>query len=384
MPDLSVFFLNLMYTVGFRTLLALAGLAGSLALAWLVLSLPGRRVLKLGLGLICLTGTGMLLAMNPLRSLGLALPTWAIRLVCLCTACAILLMLLQAARLLLTAAALPAALFTRAPLRLLVARKTSALVAVVGLLLGGMAFWNTVRIPEVREVDIPIRNLPASLENFHIVQLTDLHLGTIFDASWLAALVKRVNALHPDVVTVTGDTGEAAPEIIAADLAPLLDLRATDGVFYALGNHESYQGVGAWVRFYASAGHLLRNSHVVLTRDGAPLVLAGLDDAAPNLDKALTGSPAGAPRVLLRHRPGRAVDAADRGVDLQLSGHTHGGLMPGVRQIIARANSGYVSGLYRVDRMKLYVSNGTGLWSYVAVRLFTPSEITSFRLTRAR
>ena len=58
--------------------------------------------------------------------------------------------------------------------------------------------------------------------------------------------------------------------------------------------------------------------------------------------------------------------------------------MPGVRQIIARANSGYVSGLYRVDRMKLYVSNGTGLWSYVAVRLFTPSEITSFRLTRAR
>ena len=73
MPDLSVFFLNLMYTVGFRTLLALAGLAGSLALAWLVLSLPGRRVLKLGLGLICLTGTGMLLAMNPLRSLGLAL-----------------------------------------------------------------------------------------------------------------------------------------------------------------------------------------------------------------------------------------------------------------------------------------------------------------------
>lgn len=384
MPDISVFFLNLMHTVGFRKLLALAGLSGGLTLVWLVLSLPGRRGLRISLGLIALTGVGMLLAMNPLRGLGLTLPTPAVRLLCLCTAWTVALMLLQTARLALTVLAAPLALFARAPLRLLVAKRTSAVVAVAGLALGGLAFWNTVRVPEVREVDIAIRDLPAALENFHIVQLTDLHLGTIFDASWLAALVERVNALRPDVVVVTGDTGEAAPDLIAADLAPLYDLHATDGVFYALGNHESYQGVRAWVRFYNSAGHLLRNSHTTVRRDGAALVLAGLDDADPRLDKALAGAPAEAPRVLLRHRPGRARDAADRGVDLQVSGHTHGGLLPGIKPIIARANSGYVSGLYRVGAMKLYVSNGTGLWSYVALRLFTPSEITSFRLVRAR
>lgn len=143
---------------------------------------------------------------------------------------------------------------------------------------------------------------------------------------------------------------------------------------------------------YASLGmQALANDHTVLSRDGGSLVLAGVTDLsaprsshpAPDLSAALDGAPSEAPIILLDHQPRNAALAAARGVALQLSGHTHGGMIPGLDRLIARANNGFVSGRYQVAGMTLYVNNGTALWPGFALRLGRPSELTRITLRRA-
>ncbi|MET0906622.1 MAG: metallophosphoesterase, partial [Tardiphaga sp.] len=105
--------------------------------------------------------------------------------------------------------------------------------------------------------------------------------------------------------------------------------------------------------------------------------------ATPDLAAAIAGAPDGVPVILLDHQPSGARHAASLGVQLQLSGHTHGGLIAGLDRLAARANAGYVSGRYQVGRMTLYVNNGTGLWPGFALRLGRPSELTRITLRRA-
>lgn len=159
------------------------------------------------------------------------------------------------------------------------------------------------------------------------------------------------------------------------------------GVYGVIGNHDYPSGYQDWLRFFRSCGfRMLVNEHAPL---GDSLTVAGVNDPmaewnheeAPNLPKALAGAPADRPVVLLAHEPVFAETAAkDKRVALQLSGHTHGGLFPGLSALIARYNGGYVKGLYRVGSMPLYVSPGTSLWSGMPVRLFCPAEITLITL----
>lgn len=146
------------------------------------------------------------------------------------------------------------------------------------------------------------------------------------------------------------------------------------------------------MRHFAGMGlNILANAHTVLRRDGGALILAGVTDRSapasghpgPDLDAALAGAPGNAPIVLLDHQPGDAARAAARGVALQLSGHTHGGMIVGLDRLVARGNNGFVSGAYRVGGMVLYVNNGTGLWPGFALRLGRPSELTRITLRRA-
>ena len=137
---------------------------------------------------------------------------------------------------------------------------------------------------------------------------------------------------------------------------------------------------------------MLPNAHAVLARGDARLVLAGVTDhsapsvgeAAPHLDAALAGAPAGGPVLLLDHQPKNARQAAARGVALQLSGHTHGGVTAGLDRALSRPNAGFVTGPYEIGGMALYVSNGTGLWPNVALRLGRPPEITRITLRAHR
>ncbi|MBD8734050.1 metallophosphoesterase [Sphingomonas sp. CFBP 13706] len=266
--------------------------------------------------------------------------------------------------------------------------------AIAGLaaLISAIGVSNALRVPPVKDVAVTITGLPPRFEGYRILQLTDLHISRLFPARWAEAVVTRANAAGTDLIVVTGDFIDGSVAMRRADVAPLRALRAPDGVYAIPGNHEYFFDYAAWMRHLDGLGfRMLPNSHAVLSRGDAQLVLAGLTDLSapsvgqpgPDLDGALRGAPAGAPVLLLDHQPRNARNAAAHGVALQLSGHTHGGVAPGFDRLFARANGGFVSGRYDVAGMTLYVGNGTGLWPGFAVRLGRPSEMTRFTLHAA-
>ena len=255
--------------------------------------------------------------------------------------------------------------------------------------LSAVGVWQAIRVPDVKTMEIVLPRLPAELDGLSIVQLTDLHASRLLQAPWLQAVVDKTNALKPDLILITGDLVDGSPRARVDDVQPLKDLRARYGVFAIPGNHEYYVDYVHWLPAFEHLGlHMLLNEHVLITHNGRDLVLAGVTDKAaqpfklpePDIIKALKGAPAGDPVILLSHRPGGALLNAGQGVDLQLSGHTHGGQILGPHLIAKWANEGFVSGLYAVAGMQLYVSNGTGLWNGFPVRLGRPSEITEIVL----
>lgn len=262
----------------------------------------------------------------------------------------------------------------------------------VAAVLAAVGVASAVRVPPVKDVSVTIRDLPPQFEGYRLLQLTDLHLSRLFTAAWAREVVARANAADANAIVVTGDFIDGSVEMRRNDVAPLADLRAPDGVYAVPGNHEYFFDFPAWMRRIDGLGiTMLPNAHVVLRRGGAALVIAGVTDlsargagqAPPDLDIALAGTPEGAPVVLLDHQPRNARAAAARGVALQLSGHTHGGMIAGLARLLEPANAGFVSGAYQIGSMTLYVSNGTALWPGFALRLGRPSEMTRFTLRRA-
>ena len=265
-------------------------------------------------------------------------------------------------------------------------------MAVLAAVAAAIGVQQAMRIPPLRDIEVGIRGLPRQFDGYTILQLTDLHISRLFPASWARAVVERSNALGVDLIAITGDLIDGTIDARRADIEPLRDLRATDGVHVISGNHEYIFGYDSWMAHFAALGLLsLENRHVVLDRDGGSLVFAGITDRASrrrghtvrDLAAVLEGAPAGAPVILLDHQPMEARGAAKLGVALQLSGHTHGGLIVGIDRLAARANAGYVSGRYDVDGMTLYVNNGTALWPGFALRLGRPSELTRITLRQA-
>ena len=260
----------------------------------------------------------------------------------------------------------------------------AAVVAAIGV-------HQAMRIPPLKDIEIGIPELPVQFDGYTILQLTDLHISRLFPASWARAVVDRSNKLGVDLIAITGDLIDGSLDARRADIEPLRDLKAPDGVYVISGNHEYIFGYSTWMAHFAALGLLsLENRHIVLDRDDGKLVLAGITDrasrrtgsSARDLAAILEGAPKGVPVILLDHQPSDARYAAARGVALQLSGHTHGGLILGIDRLAARANAGYVSGRYDVDGMTLYVNNGTALWPGFALRLGRPSELTRITLRK--
>jgi len=276
--------------------------------------------------------------------------------------------------------------------RLAIAPNVRYTMALAAMVLAAIGVHQAIRVPPLKEVEVRIKNLPAAFDGYTVLQLTDLHISRLFQEPWTRAVVDSANRLHTDLVVVTGDLIDGSVAQRMADVAPLAGLRARDGVFVIPGNHEYFFNQRAWMRHFANLGmQSLENRHTVIARGGAELVLAGVTDLSaghagypmPDLTLALQGAPRGAPVILLDHQPRNARTAAAQGVALQLSGHTHGGLIIGLDRIFALANAGFVSGLYDVDGMQLYVNNGTALWAGLALRLGRPSELTRITLRRA-
>lgn len=238
--------------------------------------------------------------------------------------------------------------------------------------------------PEVREVSI---HLPQLRHPVRLAMLTDLHADRHKQAPFFQEVVVRTNALHADAIVITGDFEDGSLSELAPALLPLRDLRSRWGTFAVDGNHDYFSGHEAWQRYLSGLGIRFLNNEHVLPGPGH-LVLAGVTDPAaardncppPNIPLALAGVPSHKPIILLCHQPRLAHQAAQAGVDLQLSGHTHGGHAPGLCQLIAHFNDGLARGLYRIGPTQVYVSNGTSLWSGFPLRLFTPAEITLIHL----
>ncbi len=254
------------------------------------------------------------------------------------------------------------------------------------LSLAAFGCFSALRVPPVTPKEIVVPGLPAAWDGLTVAHLSDLHVSKTFPASWLAEVVRKVNAAKPDLVVITGDIFDGDPKQSIDELRPLRDLRAPLGVHACLGNHEYYADLRRWGPLLAELGpRILQNEHIVLRRNGAELILAGVTDSAaaayrlppPDIGKALRGASPELPLLLLAHRPALAdqVRRLSRpGATLQLSGHTHAGQIIGLAEIIKYLNKGYLNGLYALGDMRLHVSPGTALSSSYPFRLGVPSS----------
>jgi hypothetical protein len=263
---------------------------------------------------------------------------------------------------------------------------TAALLT-LGSALAGMV--QCYRLPRVRQVDIPVRELPEDLHGFRIVQLSDLHLGPLLSPARMARIVDRANGLQADFVAVTGDLadGDVAQERRCLD--ELGRLHARHGIAFVTGNHDHYSGSGPWIQAVRELGwRVLLNAHVVIPVGGAELAVIGLPDPTaaaeglpPNLDRAMAGVPRAAFKLLLFHPPTGTRRASRLGIHLQLSGHTHGGQYFPWSPIVRRFFDHPV-GLCRRGGMWIHVSPGTGFWG-PPNRFLVPAEITQLTLVPA-
>ena len=265
---------------------------------------------------------------------------------------------------------------------------------IVGLT-GGMCiagYHEARQLAEVKSISIPLVNLPDALHDFHIVQLSDIHLGPTIKGDYLEGIVERTNALQPDMVAITGDLVDGFTYQLQDDVTPLQQLNSKHGSFFVTGNHEYYWGADYWSDYLKTLGiKVLNNEHYILQHDGARLLVGGATDYSagkylPDHASDPRASNRNASRsdvsVLLAHQPKSAFEGEAAGYDLQLSGHIHGGQFFPWNLFIGLVQP-FNIGLHRVNqRMWLYVNAGTGYWG-PPQRLGVPSEITSIRLKQA-
>jgi predicted MPP superfamily phosphohydrolase len=261
-------------------------------------------------------------------------------------------------------------------------------LALAGLWRGARELW---RGPQVTRLTVQIANWPAALDGFRIVQISDVHIGPILDRRFAAEVTAQVNALAPDLIAVTGDLVDGDVRRIGDEVEPFAALRAAHGAYFVTGNHDYYSGVDPWVARVAALGlRPLRNQRVTIGTGDASFELAGVEDHhahlvsssyRSDLAAALADRDPARPLVLLAHDPLTFKEAATMGVDLQLSGHTHGGQIWPFRYLV-RLSTPFVAGYYRRGTSQLYVSRGTGFWG-PALRVFAPAEIVEITIRRA-
>lgn len=249
-----------------------------------------------------------------------------------------------------------------------------------------MAFgFFSARNVKITQINIPLEKLSPKHNSLNIVQISDVHLGTIIHKERLIEIVEKANALNPDLVLITGDLVDENVEKLEDMVEPLSKIKSRLGVYAVTGNHEFYAGVDKAVRFMEQAGvSVLRNRYVTID---SILNLVGLDYMSeeqqlrrknPPLETIMTGMDKSLPTILMYHTPIRLKMAEAAGIDLQLSGHTHKGqLFPFnlITKLVYTVDSGYA----RIGKMQIYVSNGVGTWG-PPLRVGAPPEIVQIRL----
>jgi uncharacterized protein len=239
-------------------------------------------------------------------------------------------------------------------------------------------------------VTVPVAGLPAGWRGARIVQLSDLHAGRHVSKERLQRIARRAARLKPDLLVITGDIVHNSPAFARQAAEAIASIPAPYGVYACLGNHDFWAGADAVELELERAGvRVLRNRGVLIERNGDGLWLCGVDDpwnGRFDLPAALRGRPDGAAIVLLSHQPNTWRRAQELGVQLQLSGHTHGGQLAMLwlhRSLsLARIVTPFVAGLYRVGKSYLYVNRGAGSVMPM-VRLGARPEVTELTLMPA-
>jgi uncharacterized protein len=257
--------------------------------------------------------------------------------------------------------------------------------ASVGLVGVGMA--SALGPPDLLRLPVKLRRLDPTFNGFRIAVVSDIHVGPLAGRAHTERIVRMINETQPDLVAIVGDLVDGTVEQFGPAVEPLRDLVSREGTFFVTGNHEYFvDDTTAWLRELERLGvQPLRNENTAIRRGAAAFGLAGVNDIAgerrsdgPDFDLALSGLDSSRPTILLAHQPVQVEEAAARGVDLQLSGHTHGGQMWPFHYVV-RAVQPSLAGLSTVDDTQLYVTRGVGFWG-PPVRVGAPPDITVLSL----
>ncbi|MEW1871278.1 metallophosphoesterase [Streptomyces caelestis] len=266
--------------------------------------------------------------------------------------------------------------------RLFVSRVVGGAAAAAAVGTVGYGTYGVLRGPGVKRVTVPLAKLPRAAHGYRIAVVSDIHLGPVLGRGFAQKVVDTINSTQPDLIAVVGDLVDGNVKDLGPAAAPLAQLRARHGSFFVTGNHEYFSGAEQWVEEVRRLGlNPLENARTELPH----FDLAGVNDVAgedegqgPDYAKALGDRDRGRACVLLAHQPVQIHDAVDHGVDLQLSGHTHGGqLFPG--NLVAGLANPTLAGLDRYGDTQLYVSRGAGAWG-PPTRVGAPSDITVIEL----
>jgi predicted MPP superfamily phosphohydrolase len=267
--------------------------------------------------------------------------------------------------------------------RVFLARASAAAAGAASVALVGVGVSRAMGPPDLLRVPVRLRRLDAALNGFRIAVVSDIHLGPLAGRGHTERIVRMINETEPDLVAVVGDLVDGTVEELGPVAEPLRDLVSREGTFFVTGNHEYFvEDPSSWLRELERNGvHSLRNENTLIRRGAGAFTLAGVNDIAgaqhsdpPDFDRALSGADASRPTILLAHQPVMVDDAAGRGVDLQLSGHTHGGQMWPFHYLV-RAVQPSLAGLSTVGDTQLYVTRGAGFWG-PPVRIGARPDIT--------
>ncbi|MFS8104704.1 metallophosphoesterase [Lentzea alba] len=240
--------------------------------------------------------------------------------------------------------------------------------------------------PQLLQVPVTLDKLQKSMSGFRIAVVSDIHLGPLLGRSHTERIVRMINEQEADLVAIVGDLVDGTVAELGEAAAPLKDLVSRHGSFFVTGNHEYFSGHEQWISELDRLGvNPLRNEGLTVA---GGIELVGVNDVTgkaygdgPDFERALTGRDRNNPVVLLSHQPVQVSDASSRGVDLQLSGHTHGGQMVPFNFVVP-VQQPSVAGLSKVDDTWLYVSRGAGFWG-PPVRVGAPPDITMIELRSA-